>query len=102
MKTHVLVPRLQRLLRGLGPRRPVPQEPSLYGHLLCKGRDNLTMQKKKDSAPFIFLAYMTKFSGLQEMQSEVEMCGRGRVVSKVGQIGLLLLITVQKLYETKM
>ena len=60
------------------------------------------MQKKKDSAPFILLTYMTKFSGLQEMQSEVEMCGRGRVVSKVGQIGLLLLITVQKLYETEM
>ena len=50
----------------------------------------------------LVLGSYKKISGLQEMQSEVEMCGRGRVVSKVGQIGLLLLITVQKLYETKM
>ena len=45
MKTYVPVPRLQRLLCGLGPGRPVPQEPSLYGHLLCKGRDNLPLPK---------------------------------------------------------
>ena len=42
------------------------------------------------------------FAGLQEMQSEVEMYQRGWLVPKVGQIGLLLLVTVQKLYETEM
>ena len=82
MKTCVSVPRLQRLLCGLGPRRPMQQEPSLYGHLLCKGRDNLTMKRKKicliHSSNIYFFNDVSSWKLWQNFQA----CKKCRVRSK--------------------